>query len=71
MYVIEDGIAVQTFIETGIYDDSYITVTGGLTAGSRVITGWSSSLSDGMAVTESDSSADAVPDAAAQKGAAS
>ena len=71
VYVIEDGIAVQTFIETGIYDDSYITFTGGLTADSRVITGWSSSLSDGMAVTESDSSADAAPDAAAQKGAAS
>ena len=71
VYVIEEGIAVQTFIETGIYDDSYITFTGGLTADSRVITGWSSSLSDGMAVTESDSSADAAPDAAAQKGAAS
>ena len=52
VYVIQDGTAVQTYIDVGVYDDDYITVTSGLTSDSRVITGWSSSLSDGVSVTE-------------------
>lgn len=58
VYLIQDGAAVQTYIDVGVYDNDYITVTGGLTSDSRVITGWSSALSNGIAVTEADAAAE-------------
>ena len=60
VYVDEDGTAAVRYIETGIYDDEYIVVSGGLDSGDKVITSWSSSLTNGTKVTadsEKDSAA--------------
>lgn len=50
VYLVEDGVAKKTFIETGLYDNEQIQVTGGLTAESYLVTTWSSQLKDGSKI---------------------
>lgn len=50
VYVITDGTAVLTPVSVGIYTAETSAVTEGLTAGTEVITTWSASLRDGVAV---------------------
>lgn len=50
VYCIVNGTAKQTFIETGLYDEKNIEIVSGLTKEDKVITSWSPSLSDGVAV---------------------
>lgn len=50
VYVMKDGIALKTYITTGIFDDEHIEVTGGVQLGDAVITSWSPRLLDGVAV---------------------
>ena len=50
VYTIKDGKAAKTPIETGIFDDTRIVVTSGLTLEDEVITTWSPQLADGMPV---------------------
>ncbi len=50
VYIIRDGKAVKTPIETGIFDDTRIVVVSGLTLEDEVITTWSPQLADGMPV---------------------
>lgn len=50
VYCVEDGIAVKTPVETGLYDEEKIEITGGLAADSIVIHTWSSQLTDGAKV---------------------
>lgn len=60
VFCMADGKAVKTNIETGIADDEYIQVIGGLTADSQIISSWASGLSDGVGVyTEENSSPEA------------
>lgn len=69
VYLIQDGIAKKTFIETGLYDTEKIQVTGGLTAESYLVTTWSSQLKDGCKINlVQDSSTSSVP-AASEGGA--
>lgn len=51
VYVIKDGKAVKTFVETGIFDDDTMSVLSGLTPEDQVITSWSPQLTDGVKVT--------------------
>lgn len=55
VYLEVDGKAVKTYIVTGIFDDTNITVTEGISQGDMVITSWSPRLLDGVEVTASDS----------------
>ena len=50
VYVMEDGIAKKVFVETGLFDDTQIQITSGLTPNSYLITTWSSQLRDGSKV---------------------
>lgn len=50
VYCVEDGIAVKTPVETGLYNEDKIEITGGLAADSIVIHTWSSQLTDGAKV---------------------
>jgi hypothetical protein len=46
----ENGVALQTFVETGIADARYIEVLSGLSVSDSVITTWSARLGDGVEV---------------------
>ena len=50
VYVMEDGIAKKVFVETGLFDDTQIQITSGLTPNSYLITTWSFQLRDGSKV---------------------
>ena len=50
VYCYEDGVAVRTDIESGIYDSEHMEVISGLTPDSQVITSWSNELMDGAEV---------------------
>lgn len=50
VYVVKDGVAVRTPVTVGIYTAENSAVTNGLSEGDEVITTWSSSLRDGVAV---------------------
>ena len=50
VYCVKDGIAVKTPVETGLYNEDKIEITGGLAADSIVIHTWSSQLTDGAKV---------------------
>ena len=50
VYLARDGKAAKTYIETGIFNDTEIVVTGGLTKEDDVITSWSPQLTDGADV---------------------
>ena len=65
VYLLENGRAVKTFIETGISNEESVEVTSGLTAASRIISTWHPNLTDGAAVVP------AAEAAAASSGAAS
>ncbi|MBR7113722.1 MAG: efflux RND transporter periplasmic adaptor subunit [Firmicutes bacterium] len=51
VYIVRDGVAAKTNVSTGIFDDDYIVITGGLTENDLVITSWSARLRDGASVT--------------------
>lgn len=50
VYLCVDGRAVKTYVETGIFDDTTIAVTSGISAGDTVITSWSPRLIDGAEI---------------------
>lgn len=71
VYLVQDGTAKKTFIETGLYDTEKIEVTGGLTGESHLITTWSSQLKDGSKVSLSaPEAASPAPASAASEGGA-
>lgn len=59
IYVMKDGQAVKTYVTTGIFDDTNIEITSGLSLEDVVITSWSPRLIDGVAVTASTDDASA------------
>ncbi len=50
VYVYQDGVAVKTEIESGIYDSNRMEVINGLTTSDTIITSWSYELYDGQNV---------------------
>ncbi len=50
VYVDRNGVAEKQYVKTGIFDDSTIVITEGLTPNDNVITTWSSQLRDGTPV---------------------
>ena len=50
VYVVKDGTAVKTFVETGIFADDKTEITGGLSAGDVVVTTWDAHLRNGALV---------------------
>lgn len=54
VYVAENGKAVRKNIETGIFNETTITVLSGLTAQDQLIVSWSSNLRDGADVSLKD-----------------
>ena len=50
VYVMKEGVAVKTYVTTGIFDDENIEITGGVGLGDMVITSWSPRLLDGVEV---------------------
>lgn len=50
VYVYNNGIANKVYVETGLYDDQMIEITGGLAVDDLVITTWSSQLRNGVEV---------------------
>lgn len=50
VYVARDGHAVKTYVTTGIFDDTSMEITGGISEGDIVITSWSPRLLDGVEV---------------------
>ncbi|MCD8084245.1 MAG: efflux RND transporter periplasmic adaptor subunit [Clostridiales bacterium] len=50
VYVYQDGVAVKTDIESGIYDSEHMEVLDGLSADDVVIVTWSNELVDGQEV---------------------
>ena len=50
VYVLKDHLAVRTVIETGLFDETSMEVTSGLTAEDQVITTWSNEIFDGVEV---------------------
>ena len=59
VYVAENGKAVRRNIETGIFDETTITVLSGLTADDQVIVSWSSNLRDGADISVQPNAANA------------
>lgn len=55
VYLCVDNKAVKTYVVTGIFDDTTIAVTEGISRGDTVITSWSPRLLDGVTVKASDS----------------
>lgn len=51
VYLCQNGLAVKTYVSTGIFDDTTIAVTEGISEGDTVITSWSPRLLDGVEVT--------------------
>lgn len=62
VYLCVDNTAVKSYVETGIFDDSTITVTSGISAGDTVITSWSPRLVNGAEVTEAVRAQDGIQD---------
>lgn len=50
VYTVQDGHAVKTYVTTGIFDDSSIEISGGISDGDIVVTSWSPRLLDGVEV---------------------
>ena len=53
VYLCVDGKAAKTYVTTGIFDDTTIVITEGISKGDTVITSWSPKLLDGAPVTAS------------------
>lgn len=68
VYLLENGHAVKTFIETGISNEQSVEVISGLTGASQVIANWHPNLTDGAAVIPA---AEAAGDAASAEAAVS
>ena len=51
VYKVVNNQALRTDIETGLFNQEYITVTAGLVPGDNIITTWASGLKDGAEVT--------------------
>ena len=49
-YVMQDGKAVKTYLETGISDSESIVILSGIAEGDQVISSWNPGLMDGAAV---------------------
>jgi len=54
LYVMRDGVAVKTYVETGIFDEEYIVIESGITAEDYCITSWSPQLANGVEVYTAD-----------------
>lgn len=54
VYLCVDGKAVKTYVTTGIFNDTEITIIDGISVGDMVITSWSARLLDGAEVTAPD-----------------
>lgn len=50
VYVVRDGLAVKTYVTTGIFDESSLEIVDGISEGDLVITTWSPRLIDGVEV---------------------
>lgn len=50
VYVVRDGLAVKTYVTTGIFDENSIEIVDGISEGDLVITTWSPRLIDGVEV---------------------
>ncbi len=50
IFTVEDGRAVRTDVETGLYNDDTIEITSGLEEGDVVITSWASGLKNGTQI---------------------
>lgn len=50
VYTVVDGYAKRTPVTTGVYDDTTIAITDGLTKDDVVVTSWSAQLRDGVKV---------------------
>ena len=50
LYVMKEGVAVKTYVETGIFDEETIVITGGVTKEDDCIVSWSPQLADGVEV---------------------
>ncbi|MBQ2802315.1 MAG: efflux RND transporter periplasmic adaptor subunit, partial [Lachnospiraceae bacterium] len=58
VYLAVDGKAVKTYVTTGIFDDTTISIIDGIAVGDTVITSWSPRLLDGVEVTAADVAAE-------------
>ena len=58
VYLVQNGTAVRTDVEIGLYTADTIAVTSGLVPGDEVITTWSASLRDGTSIRLADQSAE-------------
>ena len=51
VYVADNGVAVKTYITTGIFDDEEIQILDGISEGTKIVTSWSPRLMDGVQIT--------------------
>ena len=68
VYVVQDGKAVRTNVDIGLYTTDTIAITSGLNLGDEVITTWSASLRDGADVRLAGAETDAPADSSAPAG---
>ena len=54
VYVMKEGAAVKTYLETGISDSENVVILSGIGEGDQVISSWNPGLMDGAAVTEAE-----------------
>lgn len=52
VYCVQDGKAIRTDVETGLYDEETIAIESGLTEGASVIVSWASGLKDGAEISD-------------------
>lgn len=50
VYRVVDGKATRTDVETGLFNQEYIVISSGLTAGDEIVTSWASGLKDGAEI---------------------
>lgn len=61
VYVVQDGKAVRTNVDIGLYTTDTIAITSGLNLGDEVITTWSASLRDGVDVRQATPEEESAP----------
>lgn len=61
VYVVQDGKAVRTNVDIGLYTTDTIAITSGLNLGDEVITTWSASLRDGVDVRQATAEEESAP----------
>ncbi|MDD2955041.1 MAG: efflux RND transporter periplasmic adaptor subunit [Oscillospiraceae bacterium] len=57
-YVIQDGVAVKTYLETGIANSESIVILSGISEGDQIVATWNPGLMDGAAVKVMDAQAE-------------